>query len=103
MLGHTKKRHTKTGSRRKTAHRQHTEKPMSYDEAMDILLAGEAQGAVMLRGLRNREGITQAEMGKLLGIEQTNISKMERGIRPIGKNMAMRLAQIFKTDYRLFL
>lgn len=76
---------------------------MSDDEAMDILLAGEPQGAVMLRGLRNREGITQAELGSLLGIEQTNISKMERGKRHIGKNIALRLSKLFDTDYRLFL
>ncbi len=76
---------------------------MSYDEAMNILLGGAPQGAVLLRGLRNREGITQAELGKLLNVEQTNISKMERGLRPIGKSLAMRIAKVFKTDYRLFL
>ncbi len=76
---------------------------MPYDEAMNILLAGAPQGAVMLRGLRNREGITQAELGKLLDIEQTNISKMELGKRQIGKQIAKRLAKIFDTDYRLFL
>lgn len=53
--------------------------PLSYEEAMHILLSGEPQGSVMLRGLRNREGITQTELGALLGVEQTNISKMERG------------------------
>lgn len=70
---------------------------------MNILLGGAPQGAVLLRGLRNREGITQAELGKLLNVEQTNISKMERGLRPIGKSLAMRIAKVFKTDYRLFL
>ena len=76
---------------------------MSFDEAMNILLAGRPQGAAMLRGLRYREGISQVELGKLLGVEQTNISKMERGKRQIGKNIAMRLEKLFKTDYRLFL
>lgn len=92
MWGRTRKHHT-----------DETEESMSYDEAMAVLLGGESQGAVMLRGLRNREGITQAELGKLLDIEQSNISKMERGKRQIGKNIAMRLAKLFHTDYRLFL
>lgn len=76
---------------------------LEYEEAMSILLGGESQGAVMLRGLRNREGITQTELGTLLNIEQSNISKMERGRRQIGRNIAMRLAKLFHTDYRLFL
>lgn len=103
MLEHTKKRHTEEIPGKKPVAHGEINSPMSYDEAMNILLAGELQGAVMLRGLRNREGITQAELGEILGIAQTNISKMELGKRSIGKNLAMRLAQLFKTDYRLFL
>lgn len=103
MLGHTKKRRIDETPRQRREVNEAIETPMGYDEAMDILLAGRPQGAVMLRGLRNREGITQAELGKLLGIEQTNISKMERGKRPIGKTIALRLAKLFETDYRLFL
>lgn len=61
------------------------------------------KGAVMLSGLRNREGLTQKEMGDLLGINQGNISKMENGKREIGKTLAKRLAKLFKTDYRIFL
>lgn len=59
--------------------------------------------AISLRGLRIREGLTQEALGKLLGIDQTNISKMERGKRNIGKSIAKRLADLFKTDYRIFL
>ena len=32
-----------------------------------------------------------------------HISEMENGIRPIGKEMAKRFAELFKTDYRKFL
>jgi len=42
-------------------------------------------------------------MGELLGIPQGNISQMERGKRPIGKQIAKRLADLFHTDYHLFL
>jgi DNA-binding XRE family transcriptional regulator len=103
MLGHTKKHSTEEVARKKTETYQEIDTPMPFDEAMNILLAGASQSAVMLRGLRNREGITQAELGKLLDVEQTNISQMERGKRQIGKQIATRLAKVFDTDYRLFL
>jgi len=56
-----------------------------------------------LRGLRNREGLTQAELGKAIGVEQSNVSKMERGKRQIGVKIAKKLEKIFDIDYRLFL
>ena len=76
---------------------------MSMDEALRKLLDGAPQGAVVLKGLRTRENFTQAKLGELLGIAQTNISQMERGRRAIGKDLAKRLAKFFETDYRLFL
>lgn len=106
MLGHTRKRHTEKNrpwKREAQTDNNTPDKPMSFDEAMNILVAGLPQGAVMLRGLRNREGITQTELGKLLDVEQTNISQMELGKRQIGKQIAKRLAKVFNTDYRLFL
>ena len=59
--------------------------------------------AVLLSGLRNREGLTQSQLGEMLGIAQYHISRMEHGKRPIGKQIAKRLASLFKTDYRIFL
>lgn len=56
-----------------------------------------------LKGFRLRENLTQVELAKKLGITQGNLSAMERGRRPIGKTMALRLAKIFDTDYRIFL
>lgn len=60
------------------------------------------QGSAM-RGLRLREGLTQEQLARLLGVKRNNLSDMENGKRPIGKNMAKRLAQVLKTDYKLFL
>lgn len=40
---------------------------------------------MILRGLRNREGLTPSQLGKVMGIAQTNISQMERGVGTIGK------------------
>lgn len=56
-----------------------------------------------LKGARAREGLSQSELARKLGIPQSNLSKMESGRRPIGKKMAVRLARILKTDYRVFL
>lgn len=42
-------------------------------------------------------------MGKILKIPQGNLSQMEHGRRSIGQQMAKRLGELFKTDYRLFL
>lgn len=79
------------------------ETPMSADEMIGKLCNNLPEWAVVLRGLRHREGLTQVSMGELLGIPQGNISQMERGKRPIGKQIAKRLADLFHTDYHLFL
>lgn len=61
------------------------------------------ESAYMLRGSREREGLTQTQLADKLGIPQSNISAIEHGKRPIGKNLAKRLSKIFKLDYRVFL
>jgi DNA-binding XRE family transcriptional regulator len=58
---------------------------------------------IILRGLRGRDGYTQAQLGKLIGVSRNNISLMEHGRRPIGKKVAQRLAVIFKVSYQRFL
>jgi len=60
-------------------------------------------GGVALRGARQREDLTQKQLADLLGIGQTHISEMEHGKRPIGKEMAKRLANVLHVDYRVFL
>ncbi len=77
--------------------------PMSSKEATKKISGDMPEWAVALRGLRYREGLTQTKLGEMLGIEQTNISKMEQGKRPIGKTIAKRIAKLFKSDYRIFL
>ena len=59
--------------------------------------------AALLRGLRIRENLSQAAFAEKLDITQPELSKMETGKRPIGRQMAKRLESVFKTDYRLFL
>ena len=60
-------------------------------------------GSVALRGARKREALTQKELARLVGVSQTHISEMEHGKRPIGKEMARRLAKVLKVNYRVFL
>ena len=80
-----------------------SEKAMTVNEAIREISGELPRYAVAIRGLRRREGLTQAEMGKILDIPQPNISQMEHGRRPIGKQIAKRLAELFNTDYHLFL
>jgi plasmid maintenance system antidote protein VapI len=58
---------------------------------------------IALRGGRKKEGLTQKELARLIGVSQNHISEMEHGKRPIGKDMARRLAEALKVDYRVFL
>ena len=56
-----------------------------------------------LRGARYREDVSQRQLSKLTGVSVQNISAMEHGRRPIGKEMAKRLAMVLNTDWRLLL
>ena len=47
--------------------------------------------------------MTQAELAAEVGVKATHISEMERGKRPIGKDMAKRLAKVLKVNYKVFL
>ena len=63
----------------------------------------DASPAMALRGLRGREGITQAELAACLGVSQNAISEMENGKRPISTKMARRLGEEFNLPYKVFL
>jgi len=53
-----------------------------------------------LRAYRYREELNQSELAKKSGIPQANISAMENGKRPIGLNIAKRLAEILNCNYK---
>lgn len=99
MLVHTRKHRTKqteSPSRMEDAF-------VSAEEFFEDAFGDRPKWSVNLAGARKRDGLTQKQLGELIGVSQYNISKMEKGHRPIGKNIAKRLAKVFKTDYRLFL
>ena len=52
---------------------------------------------------RFKRSMTQIKLSELSSIPQHHISEIENGKRPIGKEMAKKLAKVFKVDYRVFL
>jgi DNA-binding XRE family transcriptional regulator len=58
---------------------------------------------VVLAGARGKEGITQRELAGRVGIPQRHLSEMERSKRPIGKEVAKKLAKALDIDYRALL
>jgi DNA-binding XRE family transcriptional regulator len=58
----------------------------------------------VLRAYRSRENFTQEELGRRIGgVPRQHISGMESGRRPIGREMAKRLAEALRFDYRKIL
>lgn len=57
----------------------------------------------ILRGFRIREDLTQKKLAQMTGLKPHHISEMENGKRPIGKDVAKRLAGALNTDRRVFL
>jgi transcriptional regulator with XRE-family HTH domain len=57
----------------------------------------------VLRGLRTREDLTQAELASKSGLKPHHISEMENAKRPIGKEVARRLAKALNADFRMLL
>lgn len=79
------------------------EKSIPAEVALPELADPVLRPAVMLRGSRYKEGMTQVELARKLKISQHHVSEMEHAKRPIGKKMAAKLAAVLKCDYRLFL
>jgi transcriptional regulator with XRE-family HTH domain len=72
--------------------------PLSIEDVFPDLGPGDA-----LRGARELMGLSQRELAEAVGSSKSNISELERGKRPIGKDMARRLARALKTHYKVFL
>ena len=100
MREHTKTRHTKGVNLSEV---ELEEKSISASDYYEQSYGDFPKWAVLLSGLRNREGLTQLKLGEMIGVAQYHISRMERGKRPIGKSIAKKLAAFFNIDYRIFL
>lgn len=97
MPAHTKTRHIRRPRISKKSEN------ISWREAAKKDIRKHSEGGQMLRGSRFKEEISQTELAEAIGVKPHHISEMENGKRPIGKEMAHRLAKFFKVDYRLFL
>ncbi len=67
------------------------------------LIEEHGEPPVLLRGLRHREGLTQVEFARKIGVTQANLSAMENGRCNVRKEIAKRIAKEFSIDYRIFL
>lgn len=104
MLEHTRKHHIdKRSSFSEQSTKTVTKESVNWRTAAKEAFGDLPKAALNLQGLRAREGVTQAQLGESIHVEQSNISKMERGIRPIGLKIAKRIEEVFDIDYRLFL
>jgi DNA-binding XRE family transcriptional regulator len=74
------------------------EELITFDEVFP-----EAHPGLIMRGLRNRDELTQQELAGKLGIAQTRVSEMESGKRSISVKMAKQLAEVFGTSHKVFL
>lgn len=77
------------------------------EEGDELVPAGEvfpdSHPGRILRGLRVREDLTQAELAARAGLKAHHISEMEHGKRPIGKDVAKRLAEALNASYKMLL
>lgn len=103
MLVRTKTHRTKTRIAKRRSKTLSREKSITWREAFKEKIRKHSEGGLMLKGCRSKADITQKELAEALSILPHHISEMENGKRPIGKEMAKRLAAFFKTDYRVFL
>jgi len=78
-------------------------KSIPAEKALPELADDRLRPAAMLRGARSKAQLTQAELAASLAVRQHHLSEMENAKRPIGRDMARRLAGALKCDYRLFL
>lgn len=76
---------------------------IAADEVFKNLYKKHGKVGAIIRGFRVRDDLTQKNLAKRLKIHQTHISQIENGKRVVGKNLAQKLAKVFRTDYRLFL
>ena len=102
MSAHTRKHPIKEASYI-TSRQTDEEKSVSWREAFQEGIEQFSEIGLMLKGGRHKAGLTQKALADQIGVKPHHISEMEHGKRPIGKNMAHRLAIILGIDYRIFL
>lgn len=67
------------------------------EEAFAEINAKYTKTGALLKAVRLREGLNQKDFCSLIKVTQGDLSKMERGKRPIGKTLIKRIAKMFKS------
>lgn len=75
---------------------------VSIEEALGDFYKDTGKAAMLLRGFRKRDGLTQIQLAKKIGTTQSAIAEMENGQRKIGLKMAKKIGAFFETDYKKF-
>jgi len=73
------------------------------DEVFKDLLKERPEYAIVLRGSRSKENLSQNELSKLTGIPVTTISKYENGERVISESQAKKFGKALRVSFKLFL
>lgn len=72
-------------------------------EVFPDLKDAEKRVGIVFRGIRLKNNLTQVEVAERLGIDQSDVSKIEKGKRSVGKALAKKIEKEFGIDYRRFL
>ena len=83
--------------------KQKDEENISAQDLFEGLDRLRTEAGALLKGVRARENMNQIEFAEAIGVTQANLSKMEHGKRPIGKQIAKRIEQVFRVNYKYFL
>jgi HTH-type transcriptional regulator/antitoxin HipB len=68
---------------------------------MDYLLRSPSQLASHLRSLRNSRHLTQAQLGSLVGLDQTRIAKIEKDPRRISVGQLLKILSVLGVQVAL--
>jgi DNA-binding XRE family transcriptional regulator len=61
------------------------------------------RAGIAFHGVRLRLGLTQKQMAEKIGLNQSDVSKIEKGEREISRKLAMRIGETLGVDYKRFL
>lgn len=79
------------------------ERSVPADEVFAALDQKFSKTGNILAGFRLRDELTQTQLARKIGTSQSAIAAIENGKRKIGKTMAMKLAKVFRTNFKVFL
>lgn len=79
------------------------EKNLPAEDAFPNIKDPAKRIGIIFRGVQFKHNLTQAEVAKKLGLDQSDVSKIEKGKRPVGKALAKKIEKEFGIDYHRFL